>query len=366
MTMTTNEGGVRVKAELATRFPRTLFASLFLGSLGALAIAGCDMAADDIDESEPTSQPVASKEPAINSALDSTARLFARAVSDPALRQQIHDMAGQRFDGDVDVLYKTLAASTAVRGGLASAYQLEPAAAGVAAKDPAEAALAVDDLVAEIPRLQVAVPVHFDQWDAKGQTPLVGYMPAGVDDTTLETITAFDADGVAHTLDGQVPPDEPVIILSQNERTDDDGNVRAEFLAQPAGGVTTQGLYEVRVLDVTMFDTNENWALGDPEVRLIAKGTGLFWHGSFIEVNQNNHKYVFNRSLGNSSSAVIFYWYEDDGGALDFTVSYKGISLGVKIDNDDDFMGEIQLANSTFEGGSNWPSDMGDIAMTTD
>lgn len=57
---------------------------------------------------------------------------------------------------------------------------------------------AVDRLASDIPRFQVAVPDRLDEWDPANYTPLVAYVPEGVEDTTLETVRAYDALGTAH------------------------------------------------------------------------------------------------------------------------------------------------------------------------
>ena len=57
------------------------------------------------------------------------------------------------------------------------------------------------------------------------------------------------------------------------------------------------------------------------------------------------------RNLGLTTCDVVFYWWEDDGGAADFTLGYGGFSLGVKMDNSDDLFGGKQVPHSTFRGG---------------
>ena len=108
-------------------------------------------------------------------------------------------------------------------------------------KPGAQSALAKDtvrSLAGGIPRFQVAVPANFDTWNPADYTPLVAYTPEGVDDTTLETITAYDATGKVYQLDAQVPPKQPVIVLGVNERTDDTGALLTQVTA-PGGPTRT-------------------------------------------------------------------------------------------------------------------------------
>ena len=290
------------------------------------------------------------------------ARLFAQAVTDGSLRQQIHDGAAQRFDGDTNVLYKTLAASSGVRSALATAYSR---GLNVQAGD---ALSQIDTLARTIPRFQVAVPANLDKWDAAGYTPLVGFVPTGVDDTALTTITAYDAAGKAYKLDAKAAPKKPVIILGLNERTDNAGNLRKDVTSMDDAShtLTAQGRYQVRVISVSLHDDKEPWPKGDAEVMLFSKGPNLYYDGGFRESNNTGDYNIYNRVIGTTTGNVVFYWYEDDGANLDITISYKGVSLGFKIDDDDDFMGAIELTNGYFKGGTDNSRNVGSLTQVTD
>lgn len=296
-----------------------------------------------------------------NQSLDQMAKYLAQAITDPSLRQQIRDQAAKRFDGDTNVLYSTLAASSDVRSKLATAYNQGFHVQSVAALS------AIDKLSSSVTRLQVAVPARFEAWDAAQYTPLVGFAPVGADDMALKTITAYDAQGQAHTLDAQVAPTVPVIILSQNERTDDQGNVLQAFkapgLAEQA--VSAQGTYQVKLVAATLVEDKEPWILGDAEVMLIAKGSGLYYHGGVVDLNNSGDHLEINRLLGTTTGDMNFYWYEKDGDNVDFNVGVEGISLGVKIDSSDDFLGAIRMGNGYFQGTTTNKRDLGSIVQWT-
>ncbi|WP_158591916.1 DUF3103 family protein [Aeromicrobium endophyticum] len=147
----------------------------------------------------------------INRSLDALAKTFASTVSDLEVRESIHDAVAERFDGDTNVLWKTLASEPGVRSGLSASYSKGKS---VSSRD---ALVAVDRLASSIPRLQIAVPANFDAWDPATYTPVVAFMPQGVDDTTVKTVTAYDSSGKATELDAQVPPNVPVIVLGTAE-----------------------------------------------------------------------------------------------------------------------------------------------------
>lgn len=305
----------------------------------------------------------------VNKSLDSMAKLFARAVTDQKTRQDIHAAVAKRFDGDTEVLYKALSATSNVRSGLAKAY-------GRTAQS-GDALSAVDRMAADIPRFQVAVPAKFASWDPASYTPLVAYMPTGVEDTTLKTVTAYDARGNSYALDAQVAPDRPVIVLGLNERTDDSGKLlRKESIAPSRQTATTSGAmtstlaatsYQVRMVKVHLINDNEPWAKGSAEISVRAQGCGLSYTDiDWSSLNDDEDWWYGPRELGTATCDVIFKWWEDDGNNWDFTLSYGSVSLGVHMDDSDDIIGDIKLDHGTFGGGTNKLSEWSDLQQWTD
>ncbi len=306
----------------------------------------------------------------VNKSLDSLAKLFARAVTDQKTRQGIHAAVAKRFDGDTEVLYKALSTTSNVRSGLAKAYSRGGAA-------HSDALSAVDRLAADIPRFQVAVPAKFASWDPAGYTPLVAYMPTGVEDTTLKTVTAYDARGNSYALDAQVAPDRPVIVLGLNERTDDSGKLlRQQLIAPSHQTATTSGgtvstlaatSYQVRMVKVHLINDNEPWTKGSAEISVRAQGCGLSYTDiDWSSLNDDEDWWYGPRELGTATCGVIFKWWEDDGNNWDFTLSYGSVSLGVHMDDSDDIIGDIRLDHGTFGGGTNKLSEWSDLQQWTD
>jgi Protein of unknown function (DUF3103) len=247
----------------------------------------------------------------VNASLETMAKLFAKTMTDANVRQQIQQQVSERFDGDTNVLYKTLVAtssSQAIRQSLAKAQE------GFSSQ-----ATTLEALASNIPRLQLAVPAHFEGWDAKTYAPLVGYVSAGTNEETLEQIKAFDAEGNEHLLDAQALPEKPVIILSQNERTDEAGALRytSATESEASSELTAQSCRNVYVRQIIIYNDHEPWYKGDPEIVLRASSNpaGLYFNGGFTNVNDNGVTYTVNRFIGCTPepSSVAFSWYEDDG-----------------------------------------------------
>jgi hypothetical protein len=166
-------------------------------------------------------------------------------------------------------------------------------------------------------------------------------------------------------LDAQVAPKQPVIVLSLNERTDEHGKLLRSQVTSPqmtqmaqdsvtAAAATT---YSVDMRIVHLIDDKEPWVAGDAEISMKARSRGCSGT-EYIDTNwanlNNDDDYWApggTRNIGLTTCDVVFYWWEDDGGSFDFTLSYGGFGLGVQMDNDDDLIGGKQLPYASFQGG---------------
>ncbi|GAA3524971.1 hypothetical protein AFL01nite_14340 [Aeromicrobium flavum] len=293
----------------------------------------------------------------VNRELDKLAKQLAVASDDdPELRKTIHGAVKKRFDGDENALLSTLVAKPNFTARVAGPGKSKDAIAKAAEK---------------IPRLQVAVPRGFDSWDPATYAPLVAYFPQGVDDTKVKTLTAYDAAGNTVTLDAQVAPKRPVIVVGLNERTDEEGELLKQTTTSLATAKTSQTnlavnaveaaaartAYSVDIRIVHLIKDKEPWALGDAEISMKARSRGCsgveFLGTDWSNLNNDDDWWAPGgvKNMGKTTCDVVFYWWEDDGGAFDFSLSFNGFGLGVKMDNDDDMIGGKQLGYASFKGG---------------
>jgi DUF3103 family protein len=154
------------------------------------------------------------KPAATDAFLERTAVALARALESSEVREVIKREVGRKFDGDFEVLYRDLANARLSDG---STFRLRLA--------DAASPEAFDRQAAALPQLQVAVPVHYQDWDTQAMAPLVAYVPTAIAEADLKEVRAFDAKGGLHLLDATNPPDVPVVVIGLNERTDIRGNL---------------------------------------------------------------------------------------------------------------------------------------------
>jgi len=301
----------------------------------------------------------------VNRSLDKLAKKLAAGVGRPDVRSSIHASVKKRFDGDTEALWSSLAKD--------STFADKVVGKGRGSDDLTATA-------AKIPRLQVAVPAHFESWSPSTYAPLVAYFPEGVDDTTVETITAYDAAGQAVELDAQVEPERPVIVVGLNERTDDDGDlVTSQAVSTAALDITQSSVtaaaaakYSVDIVVVELEEDKEPWAKGDAEISMRAKSRGCsgtnFEDGDWKNLNNNGDVWApaGGRNLGSTTCDVVFAWWEDDGGAFDYTLSYDKFSLGIAMDDSDDMIGKKQLSHGSFKGGTMSETQWSALEMWTE
>lgn len=316
------------------------------------------------------------------SPFEELARSLAVALQDREVRELIQREVGRRFDGDWNVLYRDLANrrladGTTFRGRLAAA-----AATTAPASTPRSLSAAlsrIDAYAAALPKLQVAVPVRFEDWDTESYVPLVAYMPPGVDDDELVEVPAFDAAGALHRLDARIEPAMPVVVVSLNERTDELGFVSAfqEALScDPetaidscddgggGGGGSTGGgssvcdprthsygdkeiLYQIKV-----NNDHEPWTKGSPEIYstwAFPDGTNV--RGRFHMTNVDDegtwytiegHLFYWQSYYGNVFLNAI--WEEDGSDFGTVTYSQGGFNYTVQIKDGDDQLGASTIS----------------------
>jgi hypothetical protein len=147
-----------------------------------------------------------------------------------SFRNLIKEEALKMFDGDYDVLLsnivnysietaessvKSAGESYCVRDLLQSHFksssgQVENKSSGSV----------IDDLISKYPYLQISVPVNAEKWVDETYVPVVTFIPFEFDEATTTEVTGYTSDGNTIALDAVFPPEEPVIVVSMNERID--------------------------------------------------------------------------------------------------------------------------------------------------
>jgi hypothetical protein len=305
-----------------------------------------------------------------SAAIEELAITTAKALSNTEFRNHIKNEAMKQFDGDYDILYSRLNNEALKNGAVNGNFYLDNLSLVQSAfkTNPKEY---ISNLIKQVPKFQIAVPVNCENWNADNYTPLVAYIPVNFDEKTFTKIKAFDSKGNIHWLPLDKDPDFPVIVLGYNERTDDEGNLldsNNSFKNYPiddggggggGGGSSatsrTNGHAEyINKFKFTDLSNYEPWCLGKPEIRLHVYSStkiqlrSLFWHlrrnvvdGHWKTVNRE----IFDWYWNDYGNFLLMEWIEEDGGiisSIPITFSALGIAsvtINVPVSSNDDNIG---------------------------
>ncbi len=240
--------------------------------------------------------------------LEDFARTLAASMADASMREFVKTEAAKSFDGDNDILVQQVVQQPVSSGTFEK--MLERADGYRTDAKARKNTFAVSNYVKQQPLLNIAVPVHNDEWKTDSYEPLVAITPNVNDEYKVKLIKAFDSKGQIHWLDGRKSPDQPVVVVGLNERvqmdvtgqmkvkanlvsvattsrhiipknlpalhvneTPDDGNGGGG----DGGGTTTCLFQDNTVLKIPRIEVNniepfESWDRGLPEICLEAYG----------------------------------------------------------------------------------------------
>lgn len=158
-----------------------------------------------------------------NEVFDGVAQTISKLMRESTdFRRIVRKMALDKFDGDFDIMLKTLgeqpiADLSAVRGGGSTVTvsdlfnELYPATKSISREE------ILETLVEMYPLMQISVPFHADIWE-DGYIPTVIFLDEEYHENVTKFVKGYNADGSEVWVDAINPPDVPVIVVGFNER----------------------------------------------------------------------------------------------------------------------------------------------------
>lgn len=230
---------------------------------------------------------------------------------DDNFRNMLREEALKMFDGDYDVLmsdFTKMKISSqrplSKSGSFTVGDLLQEHMNGVAVSNGSKGTVAViDELIEEYPYLQITVPVNAEEWDSEDYVPMVTFIPGEYDETTTEKVIAYTVDGDTVALDAIEPPEEPVIVISMNERID-------EIDEPKAGGIPPKPTNLTGTL--TESGIRLTWVMPDTTTEANTNGYKIYRKGSadinFVNVSTIADPY-FRSYQDNNVEAIAVYTY---------------------------------------------------------
>ena len=292
--------------------------------------------------------------------LEKVAKILAQATSNEDVVNAIKEATDKRFDGDTEALYSDIS-SASLPDGTTLATQMATAYAsklGTQSNGLTTASVLneLQTLSTANPKLQIAVRGNSEDGDL-GTNTLVAFEPESEDATQIK---AYDSEGNVHLLDASTEPEEPVIVVGLNERTDDSGNVIPQFLEKPdfetaslgdvlpevgstdigegsttepeASSLETQACHHAYTIYMKLKYDSEPWYKGYPEIYMRVKLNGDYRYYNLWWVNKVGVWYGIRRYLGCTFGWTQFYFYEDDSWP-----------------DSDDYMGHVWVYKTAFD-----------------
>jgi hypothetical protein len=296
------------------------------------------------------------------------AMAVAKSLKHPEICKIIKTKAGEKFDGDYDVLWGQIK-NTRISG------QEMREMVNSRFSDRTRQVLTME-IIEEVPLLQVSLPVNFDDWDGKSAI-LVAYTPLTTDDMEWEEIIAYDADLKEHILDAKTEPDFPVMVIGINERIEYNKTTLAKTGEKILAKTTTIRQSEETLDSIRIAIDGEGWPNGDPEIYIVAAGTNSTYDRrervNLASVNKNNKWYTIDGVL---FSWETEYWgthtgygvleYDPDGYNYSVTILSEDVEVKVKekSDGNDEFIGNIYSIPFNHTSGAIWLLDDAKIGLS--
>ena len=224
--------------------------------------------------------------------------------------------------------------------------------------------------------LQIAVPIHCEDWNTDNYIPLVTYLPFSYDEHKVKKVTAYDSEGNIHQLSVDNEPTNPVIVISRSERLDANGDLKnstpelmtinpnlnnqfgATLKSAPVGPTSltlTHGTANSVILewsDVANETSYEIWRMHQPPET-------QFW--LFATTTQNDNNY-FNIPIQEGAKV----WYKVRAVNIDGYSSWSPImATTVSSRNDNDWLKikRMKFSSSALSAVEKWLSGAPEIRL---
>jgi hypothetical protein len=266
----------------------------------------------------------------VNQQLENVSKAIALLVSDNGSATLLHSAAMKKFDGVTNVLWKTLDAEKSFGKGLSAAL-VDKNTNKAAAEFVSERALqaAMQHIESKFGANLHLFWYNAEKWNGK-TSPIIVFTPVDKDPEKAAFLPGYDAKGNEYQVDKKFADTHVVVVLTFNERTDLNGNVKAGIqVSTPIGkqGATTQAASYMTITQLRFkHDANwyEGWFGGDGEFRVVSYepgGTILLGTADFFNVTRytmDQYQYqVLNvnnplKAANIGTSTQVQWWELDD------------------------------------------------------
>lgn len=153
----------------------------------------------------------------INENIETLASLISQASENVEFRQLIKNEVGKQFDGDFDALLLTFI------GKEISGEKFEKILANHS--DGKYTSEQIVNMIKSSGYLQMSIPVLFEEFDPIKYKPLIVAIPLEINEKTVDNFIGYDSKGTQVSVTAKSAPNEPVIVIMESERVDENGKI---------------------------------------------------------------------------------------------------------------------------------------------
>jgi len=162
--------------------------------------------------------------------------------------------ANKKFDGDFNILAKTFLSINLSNDSFKNVYNKN------------REGETIESLINGNDKLNISVPMNIARWDEISKEVLVVVANGAIESQTKH-LKAYDSNGKTYLIDAIIEPNQPVIVIGNNERVGL-GIEKSDSKAGRVAYTRTTGKAEIiNMIQCPNLSQIESWYFGGPELR---------------------------------------------------------------------------------------------------
>ena len=183
-----------------------------------------------------------------DSNINDFAKFLAYSVSDYEFRKLLKSGFIKRSTGDYEIIWKNIKNSPLGKGNLnvtVGEFIVSNYINATNRKNSRdELCRKLNNFEHSFKNLQIAMPIHCNEWDIENFEPLVAFIDSDFSEER-GFINAYDRNGKIIQISSKIEPDFPVIVVGLSERADSEGNIDTSIRIMNTSVMSIPGEYDL-------------------------------------------------------------------------------------------------------------------------
>ncbi|MGF7141454.1 hypothetical protein [Roseimarinus sediminis] len=232
-----------------------------------------------------------------NEALEILSIAYANAIENEMFRSEVKREALKKFDGDYDILHKTLQDNEINGIKIKEILATNLTKPSIYKSTNIAGYEYLDSLISKIENLQISIPIHCDSWDISSFTPKVIFLPTNFSERTFTKVKAYDAQGNYEWVSSIDEPEIPYIVIGRSERVTNK-QITSQKLATQDNSILKSVTMEVetpKLTSVTYGNPKTHFVKWDPTENETGYEIWISSGGAYTKVGTNginNNEFV--------------------------------------------------------------------------